>query len=40
MWVAEEMGGVIKGKGGKYIVMEDYLILGGGHTMQYTEHVS
>ena len=27
-------------KGAKYMVMEDDLTLGGGHTMQYTDHVS
>ena len=27
-------------KGDKYVVMEDGLTLGGGHTMQYTDHVA
>ena len=33
-------GGGVKGKGAKYIMTDDYLILGGWHTMQYTDHVS
>ena len=33
-------GRTIKGKGIKYMVMEDYLTLGGGNTMQYTDHIS
>ena len=32
--------GVVKGKGAKYIVMEDDLSLDGGHTVRYTDHVS
>lgn len=31
--------GIVKGKGVRYMVMEDYLILGNGHTMKYTEQV-
>ena len=27
-------------KGAKYMVTEDDLTLGGGHTMQYADHVS
>ena len=33
-----EGDGVVKWA--KYIVMEDDLTLGGGHPMQYTDHVS
>ena len=32
-WLPE---GVVKGKGGQIMVRD----LGGGHTMQYTDHVS
>ena len=32
--------GATKGKGAKYIVMEDDLTLGVGHTLQCTDHVS
>ena len=31
---------VSKGKGDRYMVTEDDLTLGGGHTVQYTDHVS
>ena len=33
-------GGVVKGKGGKNIVMEDDETLGGGHIMQYSDYES
>ena len=33
-------GWVVKGTDIKYRVMEDDLTLGGGHTMQYTDHAS
>ena len=33
-------GGVVKGKGSKYMVMEEDLTLGGGHTMQYIDYIS
>ena len=36
----EEGWGVVKGKGAKYTVMEDDWTLGGGRTLQYTDHVS
>ena len=32
--------GAVNCKGAKYMVMEDDLTLGGGHTMQYTDYVS
>ena len=32
--------GVIRVKGAKYMVPEDELTLGGGHTMWYTDHAS
>ena len=32
--------GATKGKGAKYIVMEDNLTLGVGHIMQCTDHIS
>ena len=32
--------GVRRSKGAKYMVREDDMTLGGGHTMQYTDHVS
>ena len=31
--------GMVKVKGHKYMVMEEDLTLGGGHTMQYTDHI-
>ena len=34
------MGGVVKGKEAKCMVTEGGLTSGGGHTMQYTGHVS
>ena len=36
----EGVGGVVNSKEGQNIVTEDDLTLGGGHTMQYTDHVS
>ena len=41
-WLPEGRGGggLVKGKGDKYIVMNDDLALGGGHTVQYTGNVS
>ena len=33
-------GRIVKDKGAKYVVMEDDLTFGGGHTMQYADHVS
>ena len=39
-WLPEgRVGGWYMVKGAKYMVMEDDLTLGGGHTMQYTDHV-
>ena len=35
-WLPKGMGVT----GGQYMVIEDDLNLGGGHTMQYTDHVS
>ena len=32
--------GEVKGEGGKYMVREDDLTSGGGHTMHRTDHVS
>ena len=32
--------GAVKGQGVKYVVTEGDLTVGGGHTLQYTDHVS
>ena len=34
------MGEVVKGRGVKCMVMEEDLTVGGGHTVQYEDHVS
>ena len=40
MVVTRRKVGRVVVKGTKYIVIEDDLTLGGGHTMQYTDRVS
>ena len=36
----KEGGDIVKGKGAKYLLTQDDLTFGGGHTMQYTDHLS